>query len=172
MKPIETVYKGYRFRSRLEAKWAVFFDELGVKWEYEPEGYDLDEMGWYLPGFKTHMCQKNHSNKLQKFGKAEYWIEKKGQHPTEEEEMKMAMLSRRTKTKGYIFFGDPLEFEFLSFGLDGEFGYHFCKFGVTPPCIACCTPREYDIIFRDSPLFQIAATKARGTRFEHGERKA
>ena len=26
IKPIETNYKGYRFRSRLEARWAVFFD--------------------------------------------------------------------------------------------------------------------------------------------------
>lgn len=48
---IETKYKGYRFRSRLEARWAVFFDALGVKWEYEKEGYDLGEAGWYLPDF-------------------------------------------------------------------------------------------------------------------------
>lgn len=51
LKPIETRYKGYRFRSRLEARWAVFFDALGIKWEYEKEGYDLGEAGWYLPDF-------------------------------------------------------------------------------------------------------------------------
>lgn len=51
IKPIETQYKGYRFRSRLEARWAVFFDALGVKWEYEKEGFDLGEHGWYLPDF-------------------------------------------------------------------------------------------------------------------------
>ena len=50
MKAIETHYKGYRFRSRLEARWAVFFDALGVKWEYEPEGYELDGVR-YLPDF-------------------------------------------------------------------------------------------------------------------------
>ncbi|MBP7661589.1 MAG: hypothetical protein KA778_16395 [Burkholderiaceae bacterium] len=44
MKAIETVYRGYRFRSRLEARWAVFFDELGLKWEYEPEGFERS--GW------------------------------------------------------------------------------------------------------------------------------
>jgi hypothetical protein len=48
---IETRYKGYRFRSRLEARWAVLFDSLGVEWEYEKEGYDLGEAGWYLPDF-------------------------------------------------------------------------------------------------------------------------
>lgn len=51
IKAIETRYKGYRFRSRLEARWAVFFDELGVRYEYEKEGYDLGELGWYLPDF-------------------------------------------------------------------------------------------------------------------------
>lgn len=50
MKAIETRYKGYRFRSRLEARWAVFFDALGVKYEYESEGFDLDGQ-WYLPDF-------------------------------------------------------------------------------------------------------------------------
>lgn len=51
LRAIETRYKGYRFRSRLEAKWAVFFDALGIEWEYEKEGYDLGEAGWYLPDF-------------------------------------------------------------------------------------------------------------------------
>jgi hypothetical protein len=48
---IETSYKGYMFRSRLEARWAVFFDALDFLWRYEPEGFDLDELGWYLPDF-------------------------------------------------------------------------------------------------------------------------
>lgn len=51
IKAIETRYKGYRFRSRLEARWAVFFDAMGLRWEYEPEGFDLGEAGWYLPDF-------------------------------------------------------------------------------------------------------------------------
>lgn len=51
MKAIETQYKGYRFRSRLEARWAVFMDALGLRWEYEVEGYDLGEQGYYLPDF-------------------------------------------------------------------------------------------------------------------------
>lgn len=47
---IQTTYKGYRFRSRLEARWAAFFDSLGLKWQYESEGFDLDGI-WYLPDF-------------------------------------------------------------------------------------------------------------------------
>ncbi len=38
IKAIDTVYNGYKFRSRLEARWAVFFDAAGIKYEYEPEG--------------------------------------------------------------------------------------------------------------------------------------
>lgn len=52
IKAIETVYKGYRFRSRLEARWAVFFDHLGLRWEYEPEGFELGGGVRYLPDFK------------------------------------------------------------------------------------------------------------------------
>lgn len=51
IKAIETEYNGYHFRSRLEARWAVFFDTLGIKYEYEKEGYDLGRFGRYLPDF-------------------------------------------------------------------------------------------------------------------------
>ena len=51
IKPIETVYNGYRFRSRLEARWAVFFDAAGIRYEYEPQGYKLSDGTCYLPDF-------------------------------------------------------------------------------------------------------------------------
>lgn len=51
IKPIETVYNGYRFRSRLEARWAVFFDALGIKYEYETEGFEMSDGTMYLPDF-------------------------------------------------------------------------------------------------------------------------
>ena len=60
VKPIETVYKGYRFRSRLEARWAVFFDALGVEWEYEPEGFDINGT-YYLPDFLIHDVEGIHA---------------------------------------------------------------------------------------------------------------
>lgn len=57
--PIETEYAGHRFRSRLEARWAVFFDSAGIKWQYEPEGFrrwiassaDGDSFISYSPDF-------------------------------------------------------------------------------------------------------------------------
>lgn len=58
IKAIETVYNGYRFRSRLEARWAVFFDTVGIKYEYELQGFDLGDEGRYLPDFwlPTQKC--------------------------------------------------------------------------------------------------------------------
>ena len=65
IKSIQTNYAGCLFRSRLEARWAVFFDAAKIKWEYEPEGFiitgfeDVAEEKWtylpdfFLPDFKT-----------------------------------------------------------------------------------------------------------------------
>lgn len=43
---IPTLYRGYRFRSRTEARWAALFDLIGWRWEYEP----FDAAG-YIPDF-------------------------------------------------------------------------------------------------------------------------
>lgn len=51
IKTIPTKYNGVTFRSRTEARWAVYFDSIGIEWIYEHEGYDLGEMGWYVPDF-------------------------------------------------------------------------------------------------------------------------
>lgn len=52
IRAIETRYAGCRFRSRLEARWGVFFDKLGVEWQYEPQGYEVGPVGTpYLPDF-------------------------------------------------------------------------------------------------------------------------
>ena len=51
MKSIETVYNGYRFRSRAEARWAILMDELGISYQYEPEGFEFNDGTKYLPDF-------------------------------------------------------------------------------------------------------------------------
>lgn len=48
--PIPTRYRGRLFRSRLEARWAVFFETLLLPWEYEREGYPCKSK-YYLPDF-------------------------------------------------------------------------------------------------------------------------
>jgi hypothetical protein len=49
-KAIATTYNGVSFRSRLEARWAMFFDLVNADWRYEYEGYQLPS-GWYVPDF-------------------------------------------------------------------------------------------------------------------------
>jgi hypothetical protein len=50
IRAIETPYNGILYRSRLEARWAAFFDHLGVEAYYEYEGFKT-EHGNYLPDF-------------------------------------------------------------------------------------------------------------------------
>jgi hypothetical protein len=45
-KAIPTIYGGTRFRSRLEATWAAFFDLLRWRWAYEPT-----DLNGYIPDF-------------------------------------------------------------------------------------------------------------------------
>jgi len=45
-----TWHGGIQFRSRLEARHALFFDELHLKWEYETQGFASDGQP-YLPDF-------------------------------------------------------------------------------------------------------------------------
>lgn len=51
MEAIETIYKGIKFRSRLEARWAYYFDLCGFEWMYESEGFHLSDGSMYLPDF-------------------------------------------------------------------------------------------------------------------------
>ena len=90
IKAIETEYKGYRFRSRLEARWAVFFDSLGVRYEYEPEGFDLGNGDLYLPDFRVKCCGKRGCcNPQTSF---DLWIEVKG-HMTAKDARKIIRFS-------------------------------------------------------------------------------
>ncbi len=47
MKSIPTKYAGVQMRSRLEARWAAFFDLCDWNWDYEP---DFGTPGW-IPDF-------------------------------------------------------------------------------------------------------------------------
>lgn len=75
IKAIETEYNGYKFRSRLEARWAVFFDAAGIDYKYEPEGFQLPQVysdakgylpDFYLPEFGVYAEIKGSDEELQK----------------------------------------------------------------------------------------------------------
>lgn len=92
-KAIETMYNGYRFRSRLEARWAVFFDALGIKYEYEKEGYEMEGIR-YLPDFWLPV--------------QDCFVEIKGEEPSEEEQEKAQLLALYSQKKVSVWFG-PVE---------------------------------------------------------------
>jgi hypothetical protein len=95
IKAIETHYKGYKFRSRLEARYAVFFDRLGIEWEYEVEGYVLPNSVCYLPDFY-----------LPTFNGGMY-VEIKGKEFTDEEKEKCFLLCEGTNKGVWLANGKP-----------------------------------------------------------------
>jgi len=60
------IYKGCRFRSILEAKWAAFFDGMGWNWTYE--AFSL--YGWY-PDFVIHGLTMDFLVEVKPFAKEE-----------------------------------------------------------------------------------------------------
>lgn len=53
MRPIETEYRSITFRSRTEARWAVFFDVMEWRWEYEPVEVPFGN-SVYIPDFRIN----------------------------------------------------------------------------------------------------------------------
>ena len=94
IKPIPTQYRGYQFRSRLEARWAIFFDEMGIPFSYENEGYEIASGTWYLPDFRLKDC----------------YVEIKHKFDNDKEAPeKMGALVAGLRVPGVIVYGDPLD---------------------------------------------------------------
>lgn len=156
MKPIETTYNGYRFRSRLEARWAVFFDMLGWKYLYEPEGFDLNGV-WYLPDFYLP--------------EEDTWFEVKLSKKLTEAEREKITRFIETGSHYMLLIGDPSED--MTVIVDG--GDHIHEV-IIFDC-ACCgglavcdkpvSEKTKSVIF--SRKWRRAILAARSARFEHGE---
>lgn len=192
IKPIETVYNGYKFRSRLEARWAVFFDAMNIKYQYEPEGFDLDGT-YYLPDFylteyeiyveiKPFDCSVVHH-----VGDGNKW------------EQKCALFRDVTENAILLCYGEPASDLFrLLFAWDmsdgsagsSEWEAFFSEKGLllrpsshdifihdmwgTNSHIRCASQEEWEDLFlpydpEGDDFLNRAKTKARQARFEHGE---
>jgi len=175
IKPIPTEYNGYLFRSRLEARWAVFFDKIGINYKYETEGYDLGGT-YYLPDFwLPHSVE----------GLADdgwgFWIEIKPVPINDVDLEKVIKLSKHTKHNALIFQGNPWPNEYeitkistmhfdpylINTGLrfvksdNGHVGLRnsngFSSFPST-----CCLMKDHEFL---NTAFKIA----RQAQFEHGK---
>lgn len=118
IKAIDTYYNGYYFRSRTEARWAVFFDAMGIKYEYEKEGFELP-CGNYLPDFW-----------LPNFEGGSF-VEIKGNSFTDNERIKCRQLAEMT-LKNVLMLNGPPDFE--------EYLYYDCT--TYPFCPLCDIARE------------------------------
>lgn len=150
VKAIETRYAGYRFRSRLEARWAVYHDywyrEFGTNWDYEPEGFQLPS-GWYLPDFRLQWSDLDFE-----------WIEVKGRPPTTHEKQLAYELCIATSYPVRIVTDIPREGEWGNSWRVWPFREKFVEFEPWPYGGGV-----------DDPDDLAACTAARSARFEHGE---
>lgn len=180
MLAIPTQYKGYRFRSRLEARWAVFLDALNAKWSYEKEGYIL-EGHWYLPDFWVEDWNT--------------WIEIKGKLPSGEEHTKCRLLAESSGKKVLLLAGEPWaendknSYDITVYGRDefdqsGTSGWEFGEGRRCPDEIWLVADNYGAVTLREIPHegdhkyplsgsyaanIMAALASARGARFEYGE---
>jgi len=194
MEPIETEYKGYRFRSRLEARWAVFFEYLGIDWQYEPEGFEFENGTRYLPDFylpDTYSAASDDTYvEVKPNGKADTkgWDFTSKEHEEEREfSFSLILLSgqpRAVSERYWSAFREEWR-ERVEFDYEGHLCYdmshYFC---VCPVCrslgfefngraerIQCgCSISETHT--RDDDMLLEAYNAASKARFEHGENGA
>ena len=98
LKPLPTNYRGNFFRSRLEARFAVFMDSLQWSWEHEPEGFDLPFSGPYLPDFLVTAAPGTDFP-------TPFWVEVKPTNPSAQEVNKLRELACLSGRFAYFFVG-------------------------------------------------------------------
>lgn len=163
---IETTYRGFLFRSRLEARWAIFFDKMRIDWAYEPEGYELPT-GRYLPDF--YLTAENIYLEVKPgpkppmreewFDVSEYSglpIRRAKQLPPTREQMLMQEISDAFECGGMVVYGEPWV-TFLTHNWVFEHNW------VNDPAWLF-----WDKCRRDVGKLKEAALAARQARFEHG----
>lgn len=176
IKAIETEYNGYKFRSRLEARWAVFFDALGIEYQYEPEGFDLGDGIWYLPDFYLkNVCRRGWNEDEKEKG---VWVEAKGEI-TENDIEKIERFSKFQPIivlpdipKDYWEWQDKWERGEKS-GLYNSYGHidgdDYCAFFSIYNGEPWITGMDHDT-WDFGEALNPALKKARQARFEHGEK--
>jgi hypothetical protein len=106
---IPTEWKGVTFRSRLEARWAIYFDQLGLPYCYEQEGFDLPS-GKYLPDFWLPTLAT--------------FVEIKPHAPTRDEQIACLDLADVTGKRVLLFYGEPGHWLGAGYG-EGDSGIRY-----------------------------------------------
>jgi len=140
LKPIPTEYKGCLFRSLLEARWAVFLDDLAIEWRYEHQGFELSPFGeWYRPDFYLPELA--------------VWIEVKPKDPDEEAQRKTYLFNYCLSCDD-----DPLKSKERAFVLHGGVPWPYPKEGNIIGYLASLEiegdPTQTDLCFQMCPICQ------------------
>lgn len=167
IKAIETHHNGYRFRSRAEARWSIFFDTLGLRWEYEPEGFDLGADGWYLPDFLLPDVDGGTWVEVKPDSDLDVRTKVNGRLDLYDEDLeggaKLRGLCRMTGMAGLLALGPPELVRYPYLYSEGK--THWLMAGFIQkflPSLSGSLP--YD----DAPDCVAAVHAARSARFEHG----
>jgi hypothetical protein len=150
---IETRYKGYRFRSRLEARWAVFWDAIGQEYQYEPQGVVVGGVP-YLPDFWLPSVVP--SGAAMGWGD---WIEVKPREANEDESRKAFLLAHESMHCVSLVQGSPWPGEYFVTRINPR---------AQPPDDVTRRCDVWTYSFGPCTIEE-AFAKARGARFEHGE---
>ena len=182
LRPIETKYNGFRFRSRLEARWAVFFDSLKLRYEYELEGFRLPSGVGYLPDFFLPDLElfveikPNRAIPLADLKKImEFSLQGNNNvlliigTPTNEEMFLINSTSCGPEDYEWEYEGEPDDTEIVSNILSNLSEWASVCFGPTPLSHGWC------LLYRSLPPYddyhlKEALLKAKQARFEFGER--
>jgi hypothetical protein len=169
VKAIETRYQGYRFRSRLEARWAVFFHHWFI-WHYEHEGF-VTPHGCYLPDFAIWALQSDVRPSIVEIKPKEWNCE------SDKTLLCLRSIHESLGVNCYVVAGDPCDFKYwYCMGPNGFF--EGAIFGDT---IAMSIDLMEQLTRRKIVSGQVSvgltaelviesARYARAARFEHGEK--
>jgi hypothetical protein len=157
MKAINTHFDNLYFRSRLEARWAVYFKSLGIEYVYEMEGYNFDGFN-YLPDFY--------------FPKYDFYGEVKHKHFGDVDAEKWDRFVTNIKKPLIIFDGTPNAKPLKSLFWERKVLSEY----ITIPFSDLMKPSfgtffyagGYEDFAQFEP-YKSAVSKARKARFEHGE---
>lgn len=182
LKPIQTRAYGRLFRSRLEARYAIFLTKLGVLWQYEPEGFQLDA-GFYLPDFYLPEVNGGTWLEIKPHGSGSYFGWASSNRISDP---RLDEFAEKTQPRQFfVAYGIPeCLFDYHSPGLlEAPYDPHFwcvCQCGSTVGiefdgrgdrinCRHCKSAHGDKGYSYNHPLILDAARAALSARFEHGE---
>jgi hypothetical protein len=143
IRPIQTFFDGYRFRSRTEARFAVMWKALGWRYQFELQGFAL-EPGPFLPDFFLDDC--------------DVFFEVKGTMPSDYQVALCASLADAYNCTVFLAVGQP------------EHDAAVYRFSPDEDCVISTLRTELGRLGASPDEIDRAILCARSAQFEHGQK--